>query len=849
MTHRTRGALIATTAGLALALLAFFPRAMDAGVAVGVALVIVFIAGLLDSFGAFSIEPCPAGWSGPPLAPGPSKSAELPARLAAAFEIRTLWVGLGLFVAGLCRLAVLDTPAAAAPWSGPALLLGAALCLVTARLLRRRGTGGLHPGLFLLCLSAGLVLATLGSHGLWDCWETHYGEVARRQLEQDDWIGLWWQDEWFFSKPILIFWMMNLGLALFGVDVRPDSIPAHAEWGLRFLVAVLAIAVVLGVYSLLARRVSRRAGLFAALVLLTMPLWAFMTRQAITDLPFVGLMTLAVVLFLAGVTADPDAEVRPLLRLPLGRGRCLPLTGFHAVIAGWAAVGVPQMILLSTRSAAFRQGTLARGDLKTVASAVSLTDVHLSDFLPSALGVRLGGHVDLSLDWLLLGLACLVPFLLLLRSLRGERRVSRLCFAGMYLMLALSVMAKGLPGLVMPILGLAGLWIHLAPWRRTAGRGARGFLGWHVEMLRRLDAARGAGLFLLVASPWYVAMVFRHGSQFFNRFFIHDHFKRLSVGVHGDNGTVEYYVQQLGYAAFPWVALLPFAILALVRWSAGGAAAEGTDPAARTQRLIRIFCASWFVLSLAFLSLMVTKFHHYVFPLLPAAAILIGLLIDDAWSGRLRRLGPVVLCGLVILAVVARDLAVSPAKGAGVLAGHAQLLGLFIYKYSRPYPAGPEYDFGPSLIAFSALFGLLLLGWLGTRWRRAAIALTLVAALGFEFWLAQRYMVGLAPHWTQRHLVEEYYARRTSPAERLVAFQMNWKGENFYTGNRVLVYVSTKNKEFEKWLDRHRGERHFFVTEHHRFERMSERAKAASGPLEPLADTCNKYRAGVAEEL
>ncbi len=772
MTHRSRGAAIAIIAGLAFSLLAFFPRAMNAGVAVGALLIALFVAGLLDALGAFAVDLVPARTDPSPAAGGPEPATGLLSRLAGAFEIRTLWIGLGLLVAGLCRLAVLDTPAAVAPWSGPALLCAAVAAVVAARLLRRRSTGGLHPGLFLLCLSTGLVMATLGSHGLWDCWETHYGEVARRQLEQDDWIGLWWQNEWFFSKPILIFWMMNLGMALFGVDVRPDSISTHAEWGLRFPVAILAIAVVLGVYALLARRVSRRAGVFTALVLLTMPLWAFMTRQAITDLPFVGLMTLAVVLFLAGITGDPAAEIRPFLRLPLGRGRCLPLTGFHAVIAGWAVVGVPQMILVATRSTMFRQGTLARGDLKAVTSSVSVTGVHLSDFLGSVLGLKLGGHVDLSLDWVLLGLAYLAGLLLLLRSLRHERRVSRLCFQGMYLMLALSVMAKGLPGLVMPILGVAGLWIHLAPWRRIAGSGIRGFLAWHADKLRRLDVARGAGLFLLVASPWYVAMVVRHGRKFFDRFFIHDHLKRLSVGVHGDTGTIDYYVQQLGYAAFPWVALLPFAILALVRWNAGAAASTAIDPKARAQRLIRAFCASWFVLSLALLSLMVTKFHHYVFPLLPAAAILIGLFVDDIWEGRLRRLGPVVLCAVAILAVVARDLVVDPAKGTGVLEGHAQLAGLFVYKYSRPYPTGPGYEFGRSLLVFSVAFGALLVCWLSQRFRKAAIALTLVVALGFEFWLAQHYMIRLAPHWTQKHLIEEYYSTRASPAERLVAFQM-----------------------------------------------------------------------------
>jgi hypothetical protein len=35
-----------------------------------------------------------------------------------------------------------------------------------------------------------------------------YGEVAREILSRDDWISLWWaQEDWFWSKPIFIFWI------------------------------------------------------------------------------------------------------------------------------------------------------------------------------------------------------------------------------------------------------------------------------------------------------------------------------------------------------------------------------------------------------------------------------------------------------------------------------------------------------------------------------------------------------------------------------------------------------------------------------------------------------------------
>ena len=844
--HKIRGALITALAGLGLSILMFLPRQLDWGIGLGVVVLIVIAFGMLDFFGALKISqetPSETAQDRENLADAPKRL-----KLLAGFDIRVLYIGLGLIAAGACRVSVIDTLGAGAPWSGPLLFALGIGAIITARRLRKRHPfdGNLYLGFLVVSLSTATIMSTLGSQGLWDCWETHYGEIARRQLEQDDWISLFWENKWFYSKPILIFWIMNLGMALFSVNVEPDAVSSHAEWGVRFFVAVLAIAVLWSVYTLIARRVSKRAGALVALVLGTMPLYSFMSRQAITDLPFIGFMTLAVVLFLLGITAAPNAEVKPW-HLPLGRGRCLPLSGFHALMTSYVLIGVPQFIYMGTRSSSFIFGTFGRGDLKPVSSQEQFLRVHLSDTFDSFFGHNLGGVTDISLDWLLFGLIFLIPFGIILFTLRKERRVSRLCFHGMYLALALSVMAKGLAGLVLPLLGLVGFWFVIVPWKELAR--PLNFIKWHIDKMWRLDLLRGIPMFVLVGAPWYLAMIIRHGDAFINRFFIHDHIKRLSVGVHGGKGAFQYFVQQFGYAAFPWVALLPFALLA---WPALKSENNGSDTQTeqeKARRIIRIFATCWAVCSFALLSMMVTKFHHYVFPLIPSTAILIGLFMDDIWKRRVTKLGPVVLLGAVILIVVAKDLVAQPEKAKGVFEGYAQLVGLFIYKYVRPYPEGDPWDFSKELMVFSVIFVVLLLGWLATKRRRAMMIITVVAVLAFNHWLVQHYMVQLAPHWTQKHIIDEYYERRSSPDERLVAFQMNWKGENFYTGNRVVVYVSTRNKKFEQWVNRHRGERHFFITEHARYKRMSRRAKAASGPLEPMADTCNKYKAGWADKL
>jgi hypothetical protein len=84
-------------------------------------------------------------------------------------------------------------------------------------------------------------------------------------------------------------------------------------------------------------------------------------------------------------------------------------------------------------------------------------------------------------------------------------------------------------------------------------------------------------------------------------------------------------------------------------------------------------------------------------------------------------------------------------------------------------------------------------------------------------------MIDLTPHWSQRELIKRYYSERTGPNEPLVAWQMNWKGENIYTGNRVYTFVQLDNKAINKWLDANKGKRAYFVLEHSRlanFKRM-----------------------------
>jgi hypothetical protein len=67
-------------------------------------------------------------------------------------------------------------------------------------------------------------------------------------------------------------------------------------------------------------------------------------------------------------------------------------------------------------------------------------------------------------------------------------------------------------------------------------------------------------------------------------------------------------------------------------------------------------------------------------------------------------------------------------------------------------------------------------------------------------------------------VIRAYYAHRTGGAEPLAAYQMNWKGENFYTGNQLAIFVSG-GTPFTKWVadERAKGTKvAYFVTEWNR---------------------------------
>lgn len=650
-----------------------------------------------------------------------------------------------------------------------------------------------------------------GSYGLWDPWETHYGEVARQMTLRRDFISLWWPGsprdaEVFWSKPVLTFWVLSLGMHLAGVGL-PGGAPgemalsSRVEWAMRVPMALFAAMALVGVFLVVARFVNRRAALLSTLVLATSPMFSLIARQAMTDMPFVGPMTLA--LSLAALALFDDADV-PLPRRGQGWRSWPHHRTFYLTVAVFLLLVLPQLLVYSV-------------DLK--------------------LWVPLGGGRRV----LMYGAVAMIPYdlgaLLFVWLAARARYRAPLYFYLAAMLCGLAVLAKGLAGLGLPVIVFVAYLAFTWNWKR-------------LQRAQLLPAVLVSVLaVVLVAAPWHHSMIIRHGWAFWTELFGDNHWRRMVLGRHGDRGTFEYFLRELGFAILPWIALAPAALTALV-----SRRAADVSPAGQRRQGIYLFGGIWFVSAYAVVSMSMTKFHHYVLPALPGLAIVVGSFVDDLLRrGDARAARLAALVGLPLLGLVAFDLTKAP-QGAQLF------LWLFNYDYvhsptGRPWPQG--LDFSMSLVVFVALFalGAVLLCW--RRTQAFGVLGASLSAVVFTYFLLDVYMPRVTPYWTQKDPLAAYYEARRSPEEKLVAYMMYWRGETFYTKNeiyegpkedRTVFDTGTADQDLQAWLGRHRGRRVFFMLERARQGRLVSLLPAESrASFTLIHDRNNKFVLGHAD--
>lgn len=593
---------------------------------------------------------------------------------------------------------------------------------------------------------------------LWDPWETHYGEVARQISMRSDPLDLWWQagqagpqgqlETSFASKPPLAFWALAMGLELFGVGTTADPTEmVNAIWpriALRLPPMIAGWLTLAVIAWLVCRWASARAGLMAAWVLATCPQWVMISRQALTDIFFIAPLSLGAVAW-AYAWLQPDR----MLRVRKGRYVTLPWDRAYAIFVGLFVVGalVPLIVLHEhsidpyTWRSLDPQGWEARG-LSRIARQL----------------------------WIYWGLSVVGGLL----SCRWRSR-SQACMGVVYVSAGLSLMAKGLigPGILGALI-LCHLWV--------SGR-------W--MMLWRAQLPLGLLWFAVTCMPWHHAMMLYRGDPWFFEWVIQNNLQRFSTGeqVHAI-GNAGFYIQTLGLAAFPWVAVVPSVLVRIGRRMINTKAEPRDEPSLRTQA--ERYCYLWLVVSLVLISYSTTKYYHYLAPCLPPLAMLVGFQLERWWDARDGSLGwmEAVLGGVIVVGVV-RDACLSP----------AWLVHLTTYLYTEMWAIGAPVPWGLLATGGVMMFGVVALA-IGRS--RGGIVTWIVSGALTSAYLLGSYVPAVSGVWSQHDAVATYFRERQQ-GERLVSWWFYYRGETFYTKQDVWVMRDPNRAQLAALVDETRG--------------------------------------------
>jgi 4-amino-4-deoxy-L-arabinose transferase-like glycosyltransferase len=196
--------------------------------------------------------------------------------------------------------------------------------------------------------------------------------------------------------------------------------------------------------------------------------------------------------------------------------------------------------------------------------------------------------------------------------------------------MALAVLSKGLIGVVLPGFVLVVYTLVARDW----------------ALWKRLHLVSGLIVFFGVAAPWFVLISARN-PEFAWFFFVHEHFQRFTSTVHNRNAPVWYFVPLLLAGFLPWLAQLPGA--AKLTFARSETAPNGFRPT--------LVLGLWAILIFVFFSISDSKLPGYIFPIIPALAMLAALVLEHAseraWRWQLRAFLALALVGLAASGYVA----------------------------------------------------------------------------------------------------------------------------------------------------------------------------------------------------
>jgi 4-amino-4-deoxy-L-arabinose transferase-like glycosyltransferase len=206
----------------------------------------------------------------------------------------------------------------------------------------------------------------------------------------------------------------------------------------------------------------------------------------------------------------------------------------------------------------------------------------------------------------------------------AESGKGRIEFLFMYIALGAATLTKGPVGFLLPSVVII---FYLLVTKRLI-------------LLRQMELPLGIPVAILTAAPWYLLAELRNPG-YLHYFLWEENIARYATDQFNRSGPWYYFIGVLAAGFFPWTAFLPTTIAHLRKRSLEGE---------------RLFLILWIVLPLLFFSLSSSKLPHYILPVFPPLAIIVGATIAETLkhpSAKASWLLSIPVLGFGLLSLVA----------------------------------------------------------------------------------------------------------------------------------------------------------------------------------------------------
>ncbi|MCK5808098.1 glycosyltransferase family 39 protein [bacterium] len=291
----------------------------------------------------------------------------------------------------------------------------------------------------------------------------------------------------------------------------------------------------------------------------------------------------------------------------------------------------------------------------------------------------------------------------------------------------------------------------------------------------------GMGIYLAVVMSWVGYMWYDGGFEFIRIFIWFHHFKRAMGVIHKPNDLYTLYVQIIGYAMFPWSAFIPAAIYHFFK-----------DRTKTSSFRTHILLFSMFVGPYFFFSYSSTKFYHYVAPVLPFLAIMIGYYLDRLFSASWSVGKKIeVVVAILLVAAIGRDIG----NKYGIFAH------LITFYNNRSLERVPSFDY---VIAITfTIFGLaLFIAIINDKFRKNAIRIMFSVTALFMLYYFAFAMPVISRSYSLKPLIDKYL--EVSPKREPIADYYKWfrRSSSFWLKNDITFLKKDKEKSVLRFFNK-----------------------------------------------